>query len=119
MGEYLSAHGIHSHPFEVETPLQMKNGTYLCFRMRGQALWDRNGTAVRMAGSITNITERRNWEEEQAQLIANLADARDKAETAAKARSEFLAVSIISLCTQLFSFHLEKSVSIFKDVNSV
>ena len=78
----------------METLLQTGDGEYLWFRVRGQALWNKDGIPTRMAGSITDITERRKWEEEQSRLIANLDIARDKAEKAAKARSEFLAVSI-------------------------
>lgn len=94
--EYLSAPSTDpcSPPFDVETLLQTGDGEYLWFRVRGQALWNKEGIPTRMAGSITDITERRKWEEEQSRLIANLDIARDKAEKAAKARSEFLAVSI-------------------------
>jgi hypothetical protein len=93
MKDYLATNSADSPPFDVETLLQTGDGWYNWFRVRGQALWNKDGKPVRMAGSITDITERRNWEEEQACLIANLAIARDKAEKAAKARSEFLAVS--------------------------
>ena len=99
--EYLATNSADSPPFDVETLLQHGDGRYLWFRVRGQALWNKEGQAIRMAGSITDITERRNWEEEQSRLIANLAIARDKAEKAAKARSEFLAVS--ALCLLPFS----------------
>lgn len=92
MKDYLATNSAESPPFDVETLLQTGDGSYKWFRVRGQALWNKDGKPVRMAGSITDITERRNWEEEQARLIANLAIARDKAEKAAKARSEFLAV---------------------------
>ena len=100
--EYLGTNNADSPPFDVETLLQHGDGRFLWFRVRGQALWNHDGLAIRMAGSITDITERRNWEEEQARLIANLDIARDKAEKAAKARSEFLAVSFLVSC--LFTF---------------
>jgi len=93
MEDYLATNSSDSPPFDVETLLHTGDGLYNWFRVRGQALWNKDGKPVRMAGSITDITERRKWEEEQAGLIANLAIARDKAEKAAKARSEFLAVS--------------------------
>lgn len=101
--EYLATNSAESPPFDVETLLEHGDGRFLWFRVRGQALWNKEGQAVRMAGSITDITERRNWEEEQARLIANLAIARDKAEKAAKARSEFLAVSTLE-CMPTFLF---------------
>lgn len=96
LNEYLATNSADSPPFDVETLLEHGDGRFLWFRVRGQALWNQEGRAIRMAGSITDITERRNWEEEQARLIANLAIARDKAEKAAKARSEFLAVSVVA-----------------------
>lgn len=101
LNEYLSAPSADpcSPPFDVETLLQAGDGEYLWFRVRGQALWNKDGIPTRMAGSITDITERRKWEEEQSRLIANLDIARDKAEKAAKARSEFLAVSIFTQCS--------------------
>lgn len=113
LNEYLATNSAQSPPFDVETLLQHGDGRYLWFRVRGQALWNQEGRAIRMAGSITDITERRNWEEEQARLIANLAIARDKAEKAAKARSEFLAVSVVaSLPPNFLSFFQGSEVNV-------
>ncbi len=44
-------------PYDVEYRLQTKSGEYRWFRARGQAVWDDSGRAVRMAGSLTDITE--------------------------------------------------------------
>jgi diguanylate cyclase (GGDEF)-like protein/PAS domain S-box-containing protein len=52
-------------PFDVEMRLCTRDRSYRWFQARGQALWDGAGRAHRMAGSITDITERRAY---QAQL---------------------------------------------------
>ncbi|HEV3143569.1 MAG TPA: response regulator, partial [Gemmataceae bacterium] len=49
--------------YKVEYRLRNKTGDYGWFLARGQAIWDQNGQATRMAGSITDITERRRAEE--------------------------------------------------------
>jgi PAS domain S-box-containing protein len=41
----------------------MKDGGYRWFRDRGQAVWNSTGRPVRMVGSISDVTERRNAEE--------------------------------------------------------
>ena len=43
--------------YDVEYRLRAKSGEYRWFRARGQAIWDHAGRAVRMAGSLTDITE--------------------------------------------------------------
>jgi len=54
-------------PFYIsEHRLRCKNGSYKWILERGQALWDSAGNVVRMAGSHTDITERKR---EQEQLI--------------------------------------------------
>jgi PAS domain S-box-containing protein len=46
-------------PYDVEYRLRTKCGEYRWFRARGQAVWDSAGRAVRMAGSITDLTKRK------------------------------------------------------------
>ncbi|HLW64788.1 MAG TPA: PAS domain S-box protein, partial [Gemmataceae bacterium] len=50
-------------PYKVEYRLRTKSEAYRWFLARGQAIWDQNGQATRMAGSITDVTERRRAEE--------------------------------------------------------
>src|SRR5690606_25311322 len=55
----LDAHLEQRLPYDAEYRLRVKSGEYRWFRGRGQAVWDEQGRAIRMAGSITNITERK------------------------------------------------------------
>ena len=54
-------------PYEAEFRLLTKNGEYRWFHSRGQALWNAEGKACRMAGSISDITERKQMEKVLAQ----------------------------------------------------
>lgn len=45
--------------YSTEHRVLCKDGTYKWILDRGQALWDSQGTAIRIAGSSTDITERR------------------------------------------------------------
>ncbi|MBL0714926.1 MAG: PAS domain S-box protein, partial [Desulfosarcina sp.] len=44
-------------PYDFEYRLRCKSGEYRWFHSTGQALWDDTGQAVRMAGSMVDITE--------------------------------------------------------------
>ena len=46
-------------PYHLEHRLRTKSGEYRWYLERGQAVWDEDGNAVRMAGSISDINERR------------------------------------------------------------
>ena len=63
MLEAMRAHLQEHVPFDIEFQLQTKSRGYRWFRVRAQALWDENGAAVRMAGSIRDVTERKEVEE--------------------------------------------------------
>jgi PAS domain S-box-containing protein len=54
--EEVEAHLAYKRPFAAEFRVRAKNGQYLWFRARGQAAWNEQGKAVRMAGSISEIT---------------------------------------------------------------
>jgi len=53
--EHLEHHASYTLDLRLRTP----TGEYRLFRARGSAEWDFNGKPVRMAGSLTDITERR------------------------------------------------------------
>ena len=68
----------------VEYRLRCKDGSYKWIQDRGQALWDEQGHPMRMLGSHTDISDRK-----QAELA--LQQAKEAADRANRAKSEFLA----------------------------
>jgi PAS domain S-box-containing protein len=80
----VATHLQHREPYDVELRMQMRDGTYRWFRDRCQAEWDADGKPVRVAGAITDIAE-------QKQAAEALLDAKQAAETANRAKSEFVA----------------------------
>ena len=61
--EAVRRHLEEHHPYDVEYRLRLKNGDYRWFHARGQAIWAEAGKPQRMAGSITDITQRKQAEE--------------------------------------------------------
>jgi diguanylate cyclase (GGDEF)-like protein/PAS domain S-box-containing protein len=68
--------------YDVEFRMRTHSGGYLWLRSRGQALHDASGRAVRMSGSVFDITDRKaaenalNAEKERAQItLASIGDA--------------------------------------------
>jgi polar amino acid transport system substrate-binding protein len=64
----LQNHLYNRVPFNKVCRLQCKSGEYRWFRISGQAIWDDNGQAYRMAGSIVDITEGRIAQDELRKL---------------------------------------------------
>jgi len=79
--DYLAGH---IPRYAVEFRFHHKDGTWRWILARGRALRDEHGTPYRMAGSHTDVTERKHDEEE-------LRKARQAAESANSAKSVFLA----------------------------
>ncbi|MEK7764253.1 MAG: PAS domain S-box protein [Nitrospirota bacterium] len=59
----LTAHIEHRDPYDVEYRLLTKAGTYGWFQARGQAIWDETGRMTRMAGSLRDVTDRKQAED--------------------------------------------------------
>ena len=57
------AHFEKRKPNDLEFRMRHKDGHYVWVRERGQAVWDSDGKPLRMAGSLSDITERRAAEE--------------------------------------------------------
>ena len=59
----VSNHREKNLEFDVEHRLKTKQGNYRWFRSRGAAIRDEAGNAIRMSGSIQDITERKGFEQ--------------------------------------------------------
>lgn len=60
----LRDHMEHRALLEVEIRVATKRGEYRWFSVRGQALWDDTGRAIRVAGSLNDLTARKTAEAE-------------------------------------------------------
>ncbi|HEV8002904.1 MAG TPA: ATP-binding protein [Planctomycetaceae bacterium] len=99
-------------PLDIETRLRTKLGDWRWFRLRGRSIADTEGRPVRMAGTLTDITDRKSSEAELKRSAAVLEEsrrrieaqstalveqaaelevARRRAEQASQSKSEFLA----------------------------
>ena len=84
VADAVDAHLQRRAPYDVEYRLRCKSGEYRWFRARGLARWGESGQAVRMAGSIVDITESK-------RVFDALEEARAQAEAGSRSKSNFLA----------------------------
>jgi PAS domain S-box-containing protein len=68
--DLIQQHFINQSSYDIEYRLKRKSGDYHWFHAVGQALWDDKGNAMRMAGSLTDITERKRSEQRLAAQFA-------------------------------------------------
>lgn len=72
--------------FTTEHRLRQRNGEWLWVHVRGLAVRDEHGQPYRMAGSFTDITAQKRWEQQ-------LQQAKDELESALAAKTRFLAAA--------------------------
>ncbi|MDB5353261.1 MAG: sensor signal transduction histidine kinase [Planctomycetota bacterium] len=72
-------------PFDIEYRILTKSNEYHWFHARGQALWDRQDRATRMAGSLSDITSRKLSE---AQLLEQNVKLQEMARSERKAHQD-------------------------------
>ncbi len=95
-------------PLDMEYRLRTKSGVYRWFRSRGMTVRDEDGEPIRMAGSIQDITERKQAEAALETANAELTRAANEAHemalvanAASQAKNEFLANTSHELRTPL------------------
>jgi PAS domain S-box-containing protein len=77
--------------YNIESRMKLKSGKYRWFNAVGTTLRDENGLPLRIAGSIRDITERKQAEDALRMAINSAEKARKQAEIANQAKSTFLA----------------------------
>lgn len=58
----LSKHIENKEPYDIEYRLRQDNGKFIWIHAKGQAIWNENDKATRMAGSINDITHKKQSE---------------------------------------------------------
>jgi PAS domain S-box-containing protein len=61
--QHIDSHLEHRTPVDIDVRLRHKDGRYIWVNSRGQAAWNERGEPVLMAGSIRDITARREAEQ--------------------------------------------------------
>ena len=67
-------------PYRVEYRLQTKSGDYRWFLAGGQAIWNTEGKAIQMSGSIQDITERKQAELNLKAALSEIKELKEKLE---------------------------------------
>jgi len=65
-------HLKNNQPYDISVRLQIKEGNFRWFRIRGQALWDENNKPVRMSGSMQDINEPQRLKQQMQSSISEL-----------------------------------------------
>jgi PAS domain S-box-containing protein len=79
VGEQVRRHLEQKDPYQVELRMRTKSGDYRWFRSRGQAVWNDQGQATRMAGALTDISESKRAEEQRLALERQVRQAEKRA----------------------------------------
>ena len=98
LSRYLSRQ---SSAYQVEYQIRCGNGSWKWVLARGIAQWDKTGKALRMVGSHSDITPRKQAEMVVKMQTEALELAREKAEAAVRAKSTFLATMSHEIRTPL------------------
>ncbi|MBI1274836.1 PAS domain S-box protein [bacterium] len=78
--EKLQAHLAQEGPYDTEYRMRTKNGEWHWYHASGQAAWSQEGKPLRMAGSLEDITHRKQAEEMQRHLMDKLAESNTELE---------------------------------------
>lgn len=68
MLEAIRLHFEQRRPYDIEYRLRTKSGVYRWFRARGEAIRDETGKVARMAGSLQDVTDRKELEKELSRI---------------------------------------------------
>jgi PAS domain S-box-containing protein len=90
--EQAIATALDTGAYEAEYRSVRPDGSIVWFTERGRIVWDSDGRPERMVGITRDVTTEREAEREREELLRDAREARDEAETASRAKDEFLAM---------------------------